>query len=413
MDILFLADNFPPETNAQASRVYERACYWVRWGHKVTVITCAPNFPEGRLHPGYTNGWRQAGRMDGIRVVRVKTFIAPNAGTLPRILDFLSYMVMAVLAGLFEARPGAVVATSPQFFAGVAGWTLAALRRVPFVLEISDLWPESIVAVGAMRGSFGLRMLEKLELFLYGRASRIVALTAAFKKNLMRRGVPAEKIHVVLNGVELEMYSPRPRDGDLAREWGIGEQHFVAGYVGTLGMAHGLENVLRAASLVDDPDVRFVFIGAGAERRRLITEARRLGLRNVIFIPALPKARMPAAWSICDAALVHLKNTPLFETVIPSKMFEAMAMQLPILLAAPEGEASRILEAEQAGIAVAPGNPAQLAAAVLLLKENAALRRRLASAGRAAAHRYSRERQAGDMLSALEMSQTRQRVMVA
>ena len=151
--ILFLTDNFPPERNAPASRVYEHACYWVRWGHRVTVLTCAPNFPEGKVYAGYRNRWYQVEEVDGIRVVRVKTFIAKNEGVLRRILDYLSFMVTGFVAGLLQTRPDVVVATSPQFFTVVAGWAVAALRRLPFVFELRDLWPASIHAVGALQAA--------------------------------------------------------------------------------------------------------------------------------------------------------------------------------------------------------------------------------------------------------------------
>jgi glycosyltransferase involved in cell wall biosynthesis len=404
MNILFLADNFPPERNAQASRVYERAVYWVRWGHRVTVITGAPNFPEGRLFPGYENRWHQVEEMAGIRVVRVKTYIAPNAGTYRRILDFLSYMVTAFLAGLFEARPDVVVATSPQLFAGVAGCALAAVRRLPFVLEVSDLWPESVVAVGAMRHSRALAWLEKLELLLYRRATRIVALTQAFKTNLVRRGVEAGKIGVVVNGVDLTRYRPLPKDRELAQSWGIPEGSFVAGYIGTLGMAHALENVLAAAALDGASNVHFLLVGPGAERDKLVREAERRRLHNVTFVPAQPKEAMPAWWSLCDVALVHLKNTPLFATVIPSKMFEAMAMGRPILLAAPQGEASQILAETGAGLWVPPEDPQALLEALLMLMQNRPLYERLARQSLAAAPRFTRERQARDMLAVVDQA---------
>src|SRR5581483_11983980 len=209
MKILFLADNFPPERNAQASRVYERAKYWVKWGNEVTVITCAPNFPEGKIYPGYRNRWYQVEEISGIRVVRVKTFIAANAGTVLRILDFLSYMIMASIAALLEGRPAVLAATSPQFFCAVAGCFVSAVRRISFVFELSDLWPESIVAVGAMKRSLAVRALEKMELFMYRRAAAVVALTSAFKENLVHRGISPRKVAVVLNGVDLEQYEPQ------------------------------------------------------------------------------------------------------------------------------------------------------------------------------------------------------------
>ena len=402
MRILFLSENFPPETNAAATRVYERACYWVRDGHDVTVLTQAPNFPQGRLLDGYRNRWRQVETRDGIRVVRVKTYIAANEGFLRRTLDFTSFMASAVGFGLFEPRPDVVVATSPQFFSAVAGWLLAALRRRPFVFELGDLWPASIVAVGAMREGALLRAIERLELFLYRRAEAVVALTPSFKRDLVARGVEAGKIAVVVNGVDAPRYGPRPRDPALEAELGLSGR-FVAGYVGTHGMAHALENVLDAAALAaGDERIRFLFAGAGAARAGLIAEAGRRGLGNVVFLGAQPKERMPVVWSLCDAALIHLKDEPVFAEVIPSKIFEAMAMGLPLLVAAPEGEATRIVRDCGAGICVPPGDPAALAAAARRLADDEPLRAHYAAAALVAAPRFSRAFQARAMMTALE-----------
>ncbi len=401
MKILFLADNFPPEKNAQASRVYERACYWVRWGHDVTVITCAPNFPEGKVYPGYTNSWCRVEEMSGIRVVRVKTFIARNAGTVLRILDYLSYMVTAFVAGLFQPRPDVLAVTSPQFFAAVGGCALTWVRRLPFVMEVSDLWPDSIAAVGAMKPGFALRMIEKLELLMYSRAKRVIVLTNSFKDNLTSRGVPDSKVEVVINGVDLARYAPQPRNLALAKEWGIAPDEFVIAYVGTHGMAHALGNVLDTAQRTNGR-IRWLLVGTGAERERLVDEAGRRGLRNLTMIPAQPKERMPDVWSLCDVALVHLRDTPLFKTVIPSKIFEAMGMGLPILFACPAGEASRIIGDCNAGICVPPEDPAALANAAALLAGNPELTRKYAANSRAAASRYSREKQARDFLASLE-----------
>jgi colanic acid biosynthesis glycosyl transferase WcaI len=399
--ILFLTENFPPETNAAATRVYERALYWVKWGHEVTILTCAPNFPEGRIYSGYQNHWRQVEEMDGLRVVRVKTYMAANQGTLRRTLDFLSFMISAFVAGLFERRPDVIAATSPQFFAAVGGWALGAVRRVPFVFELGDLWPASIVAVGAMRPSLGLRMVEKLELFLYRRAAAVVALTHAFKQNLVTRGINAEKISVVINGVDTWRYGPRERDPVLAEEAGVTGK-FVVGYVGTHGMAHALGNVLDAAErLRDEPAIVFLLAGGGAEREALVNEAERRGLTNVIFLPRQPKDRMPLVWSLCDAALVHLKDSDVFRDVIPSKMFEAMAMGLPVLMASPPGEASAILEADQAGLHVPAEDPDALAGAVRRLKDNPVLLKDLATNSLRAAPGHSREVQARDMMVVL------------
>jgi colanic acid biosynthesis glycosyl transferase WcaI len=401
MHILFLTDNFPPERNAPASRVYEHAWYWVRWGHKVTVLTCAPNFPEGRVYEGYCNRWYSVGEMDGIRVVRVKTFITQNEGVILRTLDYLSFMIAGFWAGLWQVRPDVVVATSPQFFTTVGGWALARLRRLPFAFELRDLWPASIMAVGAMRENVVLRWLERLELFLYHSSAKVVALTEAFKHDLLARGIPAEKVEVVINGVDLTRYSPRPPDADLRKRLGL-EGCFVIGYVGTHGMAHALDNVLEAADLLRDaPTIRFLFVGAGAARAALVQEANKRRLDNVIFVPAQPKERILAYWSICNLALVSLKNAPLFTTVIPSKIFEAMGMGCPILLVAPDGEASRIVRCTDAGVVAPPECPTALAGAVRTLCHDEVSLRRLAMNSLRAAPQFSREKQARDMLNVL------------
>jgi glycosyltransferase involved in cell wall biosynthesis len=402
MHILFLSDNFPPETNAPASRLYEHASHWVRLGHQVTVITCAPNFPEGRIFPGYRNRWYAVEEMHGIRVVRVKTYITANKGFLKRTLDYMSFMVAGFCAGLLQKNVHVIVATSPQFFSTVGAWLLAVVRRKPFVFELRDLWPASIVTVGAMQESMLIRWLERLELFLYRQAAAVVAVTPAFKADLIRRGIPTDKITVVLNGVDQERYQPRPKNQELASRFGV-EDKFVIGYLGTHGMAHALGRVLEAAELLrEHRAIVFLFVGAGAERNRLVAIAESKQLPNVRFIPSQPKQLMPNVWSLCDIALIHLKNTPVFATVIPSKLFEAMGMGLPILLASPEGEASGIVRQTGAGVVVPPEQPTLLAEAVLKLYEHPEELVSLRRASYAAAPHFSRQEQAEKMLAVLQ-----------
>ncbi len=402
MKILFLTENFPPERNAAASRVYERSCYWVKWGHEVTVLTSAPNFPEGKVFDGYRNCWYHVEILDGIRVVRVKTFVARNEGIVLRTLDFLSFMLSASLAGLFQDRPHVVVATSPQFFTAVAGWAVAAWRGIPFVFELGDLWPASISAIGAVRQCGILRVLERLELFLYRRSAKVVALTPSFKDDLVKRGIPEDKVTVVINGVDLMRFAPQLPDAELAKELNL-EGCFVVGYLGTLGMSHALHSVLDAADLLRDrlPHVRFLFVGAGAAREFLVRATAERSLPNVVFVPSQPKDRIRRYWSVCDLALVHLKNVPLFSTVIPSKLFEAMAMGVATLVAAPEGEATRIVRDTGAGLIVPAEDPPALAEAVQRLCLNPEQVRVLSARALTAAPAYSREKQARAMIEAL------------
>lgn len=401
MHVLFLTDNFPPETNAPASRTHEHARRWVAAGHEVTVITCAPNFPAGRVHDGYRNRLYQTEVIDGIRVVRVKTFITANAGFLLRTLDYMSFMVMGFLGALLQRRPDVVVATSPQFFTACAGWAVSVFKRRPFVFELRDIWPASIEAVGASKGGRLIRALERVEMFLYRRARAIVAVTHSFKHELIRRGIDGSKIEVVTNGVDLSRYSPVERSAPFAKEIGV-EGKFVVGYVGTHGMAHALDNVLEAADrLRDRDDVHFLLVGDGAARASLLERAQELGLENVTLHPPLPKDRMREVWGLCDVALVHLRDTPLFETVIPSKMFEAMGMGVPILIACPEGEATGIVRDTGAGEVVAPEDPEALAASVAGLADDHERVTALGMTGLRSAPRFSRDRLAATMLDHL------------
>jgi colanic acid biosynthesis glycosyl transferase WcaI len=402
MRILFVSDNFPPESNAPATRLYEHAVRWVRAGHDVTVVTCAPNFPEGTLHDGYANRWRAVETVDGIRVVRVKTFITANEGFLLRTLDYLSFMTMAIVMGLVEPRPDVVAATSPQFFSAVAGWALSLAKRRPFVFELRDLWPASITAVGAMRKGAVIKALERVELFLYRRAAAIVPVTQSFRDELVSRGIDGRKIHVVINGVDLARYQPRPRDAALAAELGLAGK-FVVGYLGTHGMAHGLPAVLDAASALGGrQDIAFLFAGSGAERSRVEQAVSDRRLTNVRLVARQPKERMPALWSICDLALVPLRDSPLFAKVIPSKIFESMAMGVPILMSLPEGEATRIVRDTGAGICVPPEDPTALARAIADLADRPETLATLREAAAMAAPRFSRDAAAAEMGRVLE-----------
>lgn len=362
MHILFLTDNFPPEVNAPASRTFEHCLEWVRAGHKVTVITCAPNFPKGHVFDGYRNRLWQREEMSGIRVIRVWSYITANEGFVKRVLDYQSFMVSATLAALFVPRVNVVVGTSPQFFTVCAAYLVSRLKRIPYVFELRDIWPESIKAVGAMKESAAIRALERLELFLYRKAARIVSVTHSFKKALIARGVDGGKIEVVTNGVDMTRFKPMAKDADLVRELGL-EGKFVAGYVGTHGLAHHLETLLDAAEMLrNTPDgaaFHFILLGDGARKQALKEEAARRGLDNVTFIDSVPKDQVARYWSLLDVSVIHLRKTELFTTVIPSKLFECMGMGLPVLHGV-AGESADIVRKEGVGIVFEPENAAQL-----------------------------------------------------
>ena len=383
MRILFLSHYFPPEGNAPASRTYAHCRRWVAAGHDVTVVTSAPNHPRGVLYPGYRNRLRQVEDWDGIRVVRVVTFLAANAGTWRRTLNYVSYMISAVVLGCFERRADIVVATSPQFFCGWAGVLVSKLRRVPFILEIRDLWPESIAAVGAIRSRMAIALLAKLELAMYRSARRIVTVGEGYRRRLVERGADGARVAVVMNGVDRELFSPRDRDERLAERVGVAGR-FVVAYCGVIGMAHGLEVVLRAASLLretsDGRQVVFLLVGDGASLDDLKAMADRDGLDNVVFTGNVAKACVPGLIALSDVCLVHLRASDTFTAVMPSKIFEAAAMAKPVILGV-RGFAAEFVGTAGCGVCIEPENEHELVDAVLRLATDAPLREELGRAG--------------------------------
>lgn len=382
MRIVLFSHYYPPEVNAPASRTSEHCRAWVKAGHEVTVVTCAPNHPQGVVYPGYANRLFQYEKVDGVTVVRVWTYLAANSGFGLRIVNYLSFLLSAVLALPHIRRPDVFISTSPQFFCGLAGLFAKALRRAPWVLEVRDLWPESIVTVGAMRKGAMIRLLEGLERLAYRQADHVVAVTQSFVPHIATRCQGPEKISVIKNGADLSFFV-RGQDGAaVKRRFGL-EGRFVAAYVGTHGMAHGLDTVLEAAQLLrDDPRIGFLMVGDGAERARLEARRQELRLDNVHFAGQLPKSEMPAIWAATDTSMILLRKSDTFTKVLPSKLFEAMAMECPVVLGV-EGEARELLEEAGAGIAIAPQSAEELAAAVVRLAEDADFARQLGQQGSA------------------------------
>lgn len=404
MHILFLTDNFPPEVNAPASRTFEHCREWVRDGHKVTVVTCAPNFPKGKVFDGYRNRLWQTEEMAGIRVIRVWTFIAANEGFVRRVADYVSFMFSAVIAAPFVRTVDVVIGTSPQFFTVCAAWLVSRMKRVPWIFELRDIWPESIRAVGAMKQSKILDLLEKIELFLYRDATAIVSVTNSFRDTLMRRGIDGRKIHVVTNGVDISRFTPRQKEDELASRLGLNDR-FVVGYIGTHGMAHALDTILDAAVVMRDaPDgdrYRFILLGDGAGKAALARRADSEGLKNVLFIDSVPKDEVVRYWSLLDASIIHLKKTQLFATVIPSKLFECMGMAIPVLHGV-QGESAEIVLREGVGLVFEPEDALDLCSQLRRLSGDAALYRRFKENGPMAARRYDRNELAAKMRSILE-----------
>lgn len=351
MKILFLTDNFPPEVNAPATRTYEHCQEWIKSGVDVTVITCAPNFPHGKLYKGYKNRLYQRENIDGINVIRVWSYMSSNSGFVKRVLDYLSFSFVSFWVGLFQ-KFDVIVATSPQFFTTWTGYGLSKLKRKPWIFELRDIWPESIATVGALKQGRIIRFLEKIELALYRDSTKVIAVTDAFKKNLIARGIDKEKIEVVTNGSNLELFNAKEKDRELLKKLDL-ENRFIVGYIGTHGLAHSLDFIVRSIVKIKDKNIHFLFVGDGAMKEKIVSIANGLDLDNITFLDPILKEDVPLYLSICDVSLAPLKKSDNFKTVIPSKIFEASAMGKPTLLGV-EGEAQKIIEKYNAGVCFLP-----------------------------------------------------------
>ena len=388
MKILYVSQYFPPEMGAPSARASELACHWSRAGHQVSILTGFPNHPTGvvpaewRPRLRHLVDYEKVGEVD---VFRTWLWPLPNRKSHERMRNYASFCFSAALRGLALPRPDVIIASSPQLLVGLSGWWLGLARRIPFVFEVRDLWPESLAAVG-IGGEDSLlhHSLSAIARFLYDRADRIVVVSPAFKSRLLDDWrVPDEKIAVVENGVETGTFSPSAVvDDSLRKQLGL-EGKFVASYIGTMGNAHGLETLLDAASQLQqqNPNLVFLLIGEGAEKARIKVAAQSRALANVRFLDQQPRGKIPAFILASDACLVLLKKNDVFKTVIPTKMLEFMSCARPVILGV-EGQARQIVEEAGAGLVIEPENHVALAQAISFLQNNPEQARLLGQKGR-------------------------------
>lgn len=400
MNILFLTDNFPPEVNAPASRTYDHCREWINKGVTVTVITSAPNFPKGKVYDGYKNKLYQTEMIDGIKVIRVWSYMAENKGFFKRILDYISYSVTSFFAGLF-VKCDIIIATSPQFFTALSGRTLSFFKRKPWIMEVRDLWPESIKTVGAMNDNLFIRYFEWQEKRCYKSAKHIVVVTDSFKRSLMARGVDGAKITVVKNGVDRELFKPMEKDQSIISLLGLGGKR-VIGYIGTHGMAHKLDFILKCAKHMEGKNnYHFLLIGSGAKKEDLLQLKDEMNISNVTMLDSIPKTKVNQYISILDLALINLSKSDLFKTVIPSKIFENAGMEIPIIMGV-GGEAKEIIERYGAGLCFEPENEDDFNRKLDLLLNDAELYAKCKDGCKRLSIDFDRQKLADNMLKVIE-----------
>jgi glycosyltransferase involved in cell wall biosynthesis len=401
LNILFVTQYFPPETGAPANRVSELTRRWTEQGHDVTVVTSAPDYPEGELYEGYDNEWLRTETVEGVTVHSTKTLPASNAGMGKRALKFVWFMIVSTVVCLrLSPQPDIVIATSPQPLTGVCGILVSRIHDSQFVFEVRDLWPETIPAVSNVDNRLVIWTIDTVVTTLYRHSDRIVIVSQAFEDSLVEAGVDREDIWYHPNGVDpsfvTDLESAAALSADIRNRI---DGRFVVSYVGTIGRAQGLEVVLDAAKRLERQDayddVLFLIVGYGADLEMLRERAEKESIENVTFTGRKPKAMVPRILAETDVSIVHLKPQELFETVIPSKIFESMAARRPIVLGV-RGEADRIVTEAEAGISIDPGNDAQLADAVRTLHDDPDRARTLGDNG----GKYVQEEFAWDVIAA-------------
>jgi glycosyltransferase involved in cell wall biosynthesis len=381
--ILFVTPYYPPEKGAAQVRISETAMYFVNRGYKVTVLTTVPNYPSGSVPLEYRGHVIQQEVQDGIRIVRVWSYVSANKGFLRRILAQLSFGCLApFLGGKAVGRPDVIIVESPPLFNAIAGRMMAWLKRCPFIFTVSDLWPESAVQLGMLRNRILIKLAEWLEWSTYWKADAVWALTEGIRDTLLKGGLSPEQVFRLTNGVDTTKFRPLPKTQACAElGW---DDRFTVLYAGTHGIAQGLTSVLDAAEqIANHASIHFVLVGDGAVKEGLVADAQRRNLRNVTFLDPQPHDCMPLFLAGADVCLVPLRKLPLFEGALPSKMYEAMACARPIVLSV-EGEARRMAEQEAgAAIHVEPENAGALATAILYLHEHSEVAELLGLRGRA------------------------------
>jgi glycosyltransferase involved in cell wall biosynthesis len=408
MKILYVSQHYPPEMGALAGRAAELSRHWALLGHGASVLTAFPNHPTGVVIPEYRDKFKRIfyrEQVDGVDVVRTWLLPYPNRRPMERVLNYGSFCVSASVRGAFLQRPDVVIGTSPPLPIAIAGYNVGRVKRVPFIFEVRDLWPESLEGVGlGAEHSRIYKVVASIVRFLYKHSDHIVVVTPAFKDYLNSTwGVPMEKMSVVVNGVETDRFAPEPASLQILREFGVAAGKFVASYIGTMGMAHGLETVLEVAQLLrtTSPEIVLLLVGEGGNREELVRVARERQLTNVIFTGQQPREKIPEIINSSDVCLALLKNQEVFKTVIPTKMLEFMSCGRPVVLGV-GGQAEKILGEADAGISVEAENPAAIAEAIRTMHANPELRARFGSNGRRyILARMSREQTARQYLEVL------------
>ncbi len=382
MKILFLTQYCPPEVGAPQNRIFEFAKQLKNFNHEITILTAMPNYPKGEIFEGYKDKKVVVEEIEGIKIVRTSIYATKDKSFTKRLRNYLSFTFSSVLTGSkYIDKQDVIITESPPLFLGWSGYILSKRKKAKFVFNVSDLWPESAVKLGVLNNKLLITLSTWLEEFCYKKAHAVTGQTKGIVNDIVRRGFDEKKVHLITNGVDTEFFKRENRDEEFRKELGV-DGKFAICYAGIHGIAQGLEVVIEAADILRDyKDIKFLFFGDGPEKEKLINMVSEKNLNNVSFLPVQSKPKMPRIIASMDSTIIPLKKLDLFKGALPSKMFEALSSELPIILAV-EGEAEKLINDAQAGITVEPENPKEIAEAVLKLYKDENLRKQLGENGR-------------------------------
>jgi len=365
MHILLIHQAFTSPKEAGGTRHFELGKRLLKAGHRFSIIASDLSYLSGKSAVEGQD-FITLQECEGISVVRAYTYPALHRNFMWRVASFLSFMFTSVLAARSAGAADIVMGTSPPMFQALSAWLVSAIRRRPFLLEIRDLWPDFAIDMGVLRNPILIELSRWLERFLYDRATHLLVNSPAYRDYLIQKGIPKNKISLVPNGVETEMFDPIARGYPFREKWHL-QNRFVVTYAGALGMANDIETLLRAANLLGElKKIHFLLVGDGMERPNLERMVRERGLKNVTFTGALPKSEMPEVLAASDACVAILKDISMFRTTYPNKVFDYMAAGRPTILAI-DGVIREVVEAAEGGIFVPPGDELSLAKAIKAL----------------------------------------------
>ncbi|WP_339051087.1 glycosyltransferase family 4 protein [Rickettsiella endosymbiont of Xylota segnis] len=398
-----LTDNYPPEMNANARIFSELAEIWADHGDDVSIITCHPNFPRGKVFDGYKNRWYTKEIFNKVKLIRIKTYMSANCGVIKRTLDFISFALSSFFCGLFQPKPDVIIGVTPQFFCALSACLLSIKKKSAFVMIVCDLWPDAVVASGLINKNWIYKLLKKIEYWMYQQANSIIILSENYRSYLNNLGIPDKKIVTSISGASKQFY-PRKKNSILLDEYNLSGK-FVIGYIGTFGIFYNYQNIFALAKSFKKnaySHIHFLMVGDGPKRKTLEQQILNQHLNNINICGPFAGEIIPEYWSLVDLAIIPLASIEINKMVLPSKIIEAMAMGIPILLYGPDGEARKFLSQSDSGWYMNSSDKKNLEHLLLSLSTN---KQELLDHGAKAfkfAKNFSREKQAEELLTHLK-----------